>query len=96
MLTQALITAYTAWETCFNSPCIMANGQKAKVGSLACPRDLPLGTVVNIDGVGFVCSDRYNKRLERRFDMFKGYTKNDYENAIKFGKVNKLIYIYDK
>ena len=96
MITQALITAYTAFETCFNSPCIMANGQKAFVGALACDRSIPLGTVVNIDGVGFVCSDRYNKRLGTRFDMFKGYTKTEYNTAIKFGTVNKVIYVYNK
>ena len=95
MLVEALITAYTSWETCWNRPCITSSGAVAKPYMLACSRDLKLDTVVNIDGVGFLCADRYNKRLERRFDMFKGYTKNDYDRAIKFGKQIKKVYIWN-
>lgn len=83
----ATVTGYTAIESCSNTGCYMANGEKAYVGAVACPRKLPFGTVVTIEGFGdLVCSDRTALRFDGRYDVFMGYTQEDYQKAIQFGK----------
>lgn len=81
----AEISAYTAIETC-GTTCTMANGQQAYYGSVACPRRIPLGTLVDIHGLGvFTCADRTAQWVDGRFDVFFGYTEADYERAKQFG-----------
>lgn len=89
----ATVTAYTAQETCHNG-CIMASGKKAYVGAVACPRALPFGTTVEIDGIGkLTCEDRTALKYDGRFDVFFGYSVSDYQRAKQFGrqKINVII-----
>lgn len=87
----ATITAYTAVETCGNS-CTMASGKQAYVGAAACPRNIPIGTKVQIDGVGTVtCEDRTAQWTEGRIDIFFGYSQDDYQRALKFGKQRRMV-----
>ena len=83
---RAIVTAYTAIETCAKSNCIMSNGHNAKVGYIACPRELPLGTKVLVMGNSYECGDRTALKYNGRFDIFMGYTQEDHNRAIKFGK----------
>lgn len=65
------------------SPLIMASGKTVYVGAIACPRDVALGSRVEVRGVGeFVCEDRMNIRYENHFDIFK-LTKKE---ALAFGR----------
>ena len=90
---MAEISGYSAVETCGDT-CTMANGQQAYYGSVACPRRLPLGTVVDIAGLGtFVCADRTAQWVDGRFDVFFGYTQADYNRAIQFGSPMRLVTI---
>lgn len=89
----ATVTAYTAIETC-RDRCTMASGKQAYVGAAACPRDIPLGTWVDIQGIGIVvCEDRTAQRVDGRFDVFFGYAADDYARAIQFGKSQREITI---
>lgn len=89
----AQISAYTAVETC-GSTCTMSNGQEAYYGSIACPRRLALGTTVNIEGLGvFVCADRTAQWVDGRFDVFFGYTQEDYQRAKQWGVQTRLVTI---
>ena len=90
------VTMYTALETCIPSECIMANGERpVENKSVACPRDIPLGTIIYIEDIGFrLCSDRTALKVNGRYDLFGGYTEKDYTNAINFGKQNKRVYVY--
>ena len=91
------ITMYTALETCIPSECTMANMERPVVDrSVACPREIPFGTMIYIEDVGLrLCEDRTALRYNGRYDLFGGYTEQDYEDAINFGKQNKLIWIYE-
>ena len=80
----ATISAYTDIETCSN--CITASGDKPFIGGVACPRSIPLGKKVMINGTIFQCSDRTNLRYNGRYDIFFGYGIDAYNKAIIFGK----------
>lgn len=82
----ATVTAYSEWDGCKDSRCIMANGKRAKVDDLACPRALKLGSKVEIAGKRYICTDRTNRRLEGRYDLFVGYGKIGHDRAVRFGK----------
>ena len=83
----ATITMYSAVETCDPQNCINARGTNPRVNySVACPREIPFGTKVIIQGREYTCDDRTHVRFNGRFDIFAGYTQEDYETAIKFGK----------
>lgn len=87
----ATITAYTAVETC-GDRCTMASGKQAYIGAAACPRSIPIGTNVQIDGVGTVtCEDRTALHTEGRVDIFFGYSQSDYELALRFGKQQRVV-----
>lgn len=89
----ATVTAYTAVETCKTS-CTMASGKPAYIGAAACPRSIPLGTVIKIDGIGEVtCEDRTAVRVDGRFDVFFGYTQADHTRAINWGRPTKKVTI---
>lgn len=91
---KVTVSAYTAIETCKNTSCIMASGKKAYVGAAACPRKYPLGTKLELEGMGtFTCEDRTAKKYDGRFDLFFGYDQSDYQRAINFGIQKKKITI---
>jgi 3D (Asp-Asp-Asp) domain-containing protein len=87
MLIKAIVTMYTALETCKIPNCIMANGKQVAEGYIACPRNIKLGTKIQIEEIGeYECGDRTNLKYNGRFDIFAGFDKVDYINALKFGK----------
>lgn len=83
----APVTAYTGVESCHNPNCAMASGKRAYVGAVACPRSIPLGTRVEIGSLGtYICEDRTATYVDGRYDIFFGYTQEDYYAALEFGK----------
>jgi 3D (Asp-Asp-Asp) domain-containing protein len=64
----------------------MANGKLADFGYVACPRNIKLGTRVKILGEVYECGDRLSSRFKDRFDIWFGYGRKAYENALEFGK----------
>ena len=89
------VSAYSAKDSCHYENCIMANGLPAEIGYIACPRTIPLGTMVEIDTLGtFECGDRTAKWVDGRYDVFMGYSEEAYNEAIEFGvkllKINQL------
>lgn len=89
----ATITAYnTIPEQTWGDPCISASGDNIcnKNNVVACPRSIPLGTWVIIDGEYYQCLDRLALKYDNRFDI--SFDK-DIEGAKKFGKQNKEVLI---
>lgn len=85
----AEITAYSEFDSCHYENCVMANGERAHIGAVACPRGIPLGVKVEIAGEEYECSDRTAKRYDGRWDIFMGYGKEAHTKALKFG-INTL------
>lgn len=92
LVTKALVTMYSSVETCPES-CVMANGRAPKEGDAACPRAIPLGTQIEIDGVPYTCSDRTARKYDGRYDIFAGYGMTGYNIAKKWGKQIKEVTI---
>lgn len=92
----APVTAYSEIDSCHYPNCAMASGKRAYVGAIACPREIKLGTKVEIDGQDYTCEDRTAKYLNGRFDVFIGYGQESYDKAIIFGKQNKEIIVYEQ
>ena len=90
---EILTTAYSAIESCHYEGCLMANGERAYVGVIAC-NFLPFETKVEIEGVIYVVKDRHSMLLEDRLDIFYGYDIIDYKRAIQYGKQIKKVKIY--
>ena len=91
--TYATITAYnTVPEQTWGDPCISASGDNicGKKNVVACPRSIPLGTWVIIDGEYYQCLDRLALKYDNRFDI--SFDK-DIEGAKEFGKQNKEVLI---
>lgn len=87
---KATFTAYSAGDG-FTPSLIMASGKKVYVGAMACPRSLPIGTVIEVHGKKYTCEDRMAKRFDGNFDIYMA-TK---EEALQFGK-KELEYVVDK
>ena len=88
----AIITAYCACTLCCgpNATGLAANGKSPIEGiTVAGPRNVPLGTRVHIEGVGWrVVNDRYSKRFkDGRYDIYF----NDHLDAKNFGKQRRRI-----
>ena len=84
------VTAYSELDSCHYPGCPMANGKKAEIGYIACPREIELGTKVEIEGKTYECGDRTAKRYDGRFDVFMGYGEEAHREALNFG-IRKLI-----
>ena len=81
----AVVTAYTPYETCTaQNDCIMANGEPAREGHIACPRKYPFGTQVEILGEVYTCSDHTAEKYDGRFDIYM----DDYERGYTLRKTN--------
>jgi 3D (Asp-Asp-Asp) domain-containing protein len=84
--TIKIVTAYSELDSCHYKGCPMANGKKAQVGYAACPRDIKLGTKIEIEGIGeLICGDRTAKSLDGRYDVFMGMGNESYIKAKEFG-----------
>src|SRR3990167_8112188 len=83
----AEVTAYSAIDSCHTGPdCLMANGKRAEVGFLACPRKYALGAKFKLLDTVYECGDRTSIDYGERFDIFMGHTKESYDKAVEFGK----------
>lgn len=69
---MATVTGYNTvpWQT-DDTPCIAASGDNicGRDDVVACPRHIPLGTDVEIDGKQYICLDRLAKKYDHRFDI---------------------------
>lgn len=79
------VSAYSSVEGCDDTDCIMANGRRAYVGAVACPRSWKLGTVVKIEDRKFVCGDRLSKKYDDRLDVFAGFGQEGFERSRQWG-----------
>ena len=87
----AEITAYNPLpEQTDDTPFIMASMERVFEGAVACPRDLPFDTEVEILGKRYICKDRMNIRYKNHFDIFMF----SYEDAIQFGRQLLEVKIY--
>ncbi len=73
----ASITEYSRADSCHNvvnGKCLMASGKPVYEGAVACPKNIPLGTKVRINGQVYTCEDRTADWVQRRngptFDIF--------------------------
>src|SRR3990167_1965141 len=82
---QAEVSAYSEIDSCHYQNCIMANGKPAKVGYVACPRSVALGTIVELLGTTYECGDRTAKWVDGRYDVFMGYGKEAHTKSLEFG-----------
>lgn len=69
---RAFVTGYNtlAGQTDV-TPCIAASGANicGRRDAVACPRQIGLGTVVEIRGTTYVCEDRTARKYNARFDI---------------------------
>ncbi|MEA3272245.1 MAG: hypothetical protein U9P90_01090 [Patescibacteria group bacterium] len=91
---QAIVTAYNTTEAqCDSTPCIGAGGYICdKDYAIACPRNIPLGAWVAIDGKLFKCLDRTALKYDGRYDI--SFDK-DIQAARDWGIQHKTILIYE-
>ncbi len=75
----AIRTKYSRKDSCHNpsgNKCLTAIGRDTKEGvTVACPRNIKLGTHILIEGKEYVCEDRYSTYLDEKrglptFDVF--------------------------
>lgn len=69
---HAIVTQYSYADSCHNvveGKCLMASGKPVYVGAVACPRNLKLGTRVEIDGNTYQCEDRYATWVDAKRGM---------------------------
>ena len=91
----ACVSGYSKVETCPNRDCKTASGKMASKDIIACPYNIPLGTVVEIEGIGkFICGDRTARWIQEKYgDTFDLWFEN-YIEAKKFGRQYKEVVIY--
>lgn len=69
---HAIVTQYSYEDSCHNvveGKCLMASGKPVYVGAVACPRNLKLGTEVQIEGETYRCEDRYATWVDAKRGM---------------------------
>ena len=83
---EAETTAYSEIDSCHTGKsCLMANGKRAHIGAVACPRNIKLGTWIEIAGQVYECADRTAKWVDGRFDIFVGWGKGAHREALAYG-----------
>ncbi len=71
-LLYAYVTGFnTVSKQTDTTPCIAATGDNicGRRNVVACPRSLPFGTVVEINGKAYLCEDRTAQKFNGRFDI---------------------------
>ena len=92
---KAPVSNYSELDSCHTGKsCLMANGEKAHIGAIACPRGIPFGTKFLIDRQVFTCKDRTATWVGDRYDIFTGYGIEAYQQAKAFGLQYHDVYIY--
>lgn len=71
-------------------PFEMASGKTVYSGAVACPRDIKLGTKIEINNKIYTCEDRMNKRYKNNVDIFM-WSKAD---ALEFGRQKLLAKVF--
>jgi hypothetical protein len=69
---QAYVTGYnTVAAQTSKTPCTAASGANicGRRDAVACPRNIQLGTLVEIRGTMYICEDRLAKKYDTRFDI---------------------------
>jgi len=95
---KAKVTMYSRKDSCHNpdgDKCLTAIGRDTKAGTtVACPRNLKLGTKVMIDGFTYTCEDRYSTYLDakRGLPTFDIFTENQSE-ALSWGIKERVVTI---
>jgi 3D (Asp-Asp-Asp) domain-containing protein len=88
----ATITAYSSEpEQTDDTPFVTASGKRVRKGIAACPRDIPFGTEIEIDGEVYICEDRMSQKYDGRFDV---WMKTE-EEAWEFGRQLKEVKILE-
>ncbi|RCX22922.1 3D (Asp-Asp-Asp) domain-containing protein [Fontibacillus phaseoli] len=89
-----VVTAYSIGDDYTPSHGITASGARVEDGiTAACPRELPFGTRVEIEGVGErTCYDRGGKIKGKRIDVYIP----EISDALKFGKRELEVTIIDE
>jgi 3D (Asp-Asp-Asp) domain-containing protein len=90
-----LITAYCACAVCCrgSSDGITASGTRPVEGrTIAGPRSIPFGTVVEIRGHRYVVEDRTSRRVDGIWDV---YFKR-HKDAVRFGKRTNEVRVITK
>lgn len=91
IITNMVITAYCACTICCGPRAtgLAANGKPPIAGvTVAGPRRYPLGTKINIAGIGDrVITDRLSKKYDNRIDVFMTNHKDAKEFGIRTNKV---------
>jgi 3D (Asp-Asp-Asp) domain-containing protein len=83
---KAVVSAYSELDSCHTGKsCLMANGKKAHLGAVACPRSIPLGSHVLIAGQRYTCEDRTAAWVDGRYDLFFGYGIVAHQKALEWG-----------
>lgn len=87
----AIITGYSSTEDQTDStPFLTASQKQVKKGIIACPREIPFGTKVEIEGKTYICEDRMSKKFNDRFDIWFEST----EEALEWGRQTKMVVVY--
>jgi 3D (Asp-Asp-Asp) domain-containing protein len=71
-------------------PFEMASGKNVYSGAIACPRNIKLGTKIEINNKIYTCEDRMNKRYNNNVDIFM-WSKSE---ALNFGRQKLLTKIF--
>ncbi len=85
----ATVTHYSFNDSCHYKGCPNAAGKIPTVGTVACSRKYPLGTMMRIDGKIYECQDRLARRYDNRVDIFVNSSKE----ALQLGKKKILVEI---
>lgn len=93
VIKQATITAFnTVSQQTDSSPCQAAGGNICgRTDAIACPRAIPLGTTVGVNGKQYTCLDRLAQKYDHRFDIS---FDQDLKAAINFGKQTHDVIVY--
>ena len=89
----ASVTMYSKKETCPHRDCITASGVEAGRHIVACPYNIPLGTIVEILDEKYVCGDRTSIWIQEKRTTFDLWADN-YESAILWGVRRLPVLVY--
>lgn len=90
MITSTILTAFITFYAATGNP--TASGLYPFEGTIACPRSIPLSTIVEIEDERYLCLDRTAKKYDGRFDIFSNKPTKE---LLKLGKRKvqvKIIY----
>lgn len=89
-----VVTAYSVGDNYTPDHGITASGERVEAGvTVACPKELPFGTRVDIENVGVrTCTDRGGAIKGKRLDVYIP----EIEEALKFGKRELNVSIIEK